>query len=247
MSHQACNQTSFNTELYSPGELVEAARRVMGDIDLDPASSLKANQLVKANRIFTKRGDGLTKKWAGRVWMNHPWGAKENACKPNCNKKRCETRGWHLAKDFPGNAAWINKLVGSYENGDVTEAMCITYASTSEAWFKPLKQYAICFLDGRTAFHDPQGNELDQNTKGCAVTYLGPNIGDFYAEFSAFGDVMLPFMHNPRGTALLDQLLHSLHISHLTNAGFDEQDIACFGEVFRQVSRKTELIGEIHE
>ena len=75
MSHQACNQTSFNTELYSPVELVDAGRNVMGDIDLDPASSVKANQVVKAAKIFTKRGNGLTKKWSGRVWMNHPWGA----------------------------------------------------------------------------------------------------------------------------------------------------------------------------
>lgn len=247
MSHQACNQTSFNTELYSPVELVEAAHRVMGGIDLDPASSIKANQVVKASRIYTKRADGLTKKWAGRVWMNHPWGAKENACKPNCEKKRCKQRGWHLAEDFPGNAAWINKLVNSYQSGDVTEALCITYASTSESWFKPLKQYAICFLDGRTAFRDPKGNELDQNTKGCAITYMGPNTADFYREFSAYGDVMLNYMHDPHGTALLDQLLHSLNTIHLQNAGFDEQDIERFGDVFRQVSSKTELIGELTE
>jgi len=189
---QQINQTSFNVELYTPPEIIEAAHKVMGTIDLDPASSIKANKTVKANRIYTKRGDGLTKAWQGKVWMNHPWGAKEKACTKSCKKKSCIKRGYHLLKDFPGNAAWINKLITEYQTGNVTEAMCITYASTGEGWFKPLKQFPICFLDGRTSFYTPKGEKLDQNTKGCAVTYFGKNTQSFIEHFSSLGDVMLP-------------------------------------------------------
>ena len=40
------NQTSGKVEYYTPADIVEAARRVMGSIDLDPASSPAANETV---------------------------------------------------------------------------------------------------------------------------------------------------------------------------------------------------------
>ncbi|MCH2057918.1 MAG: hypothetical protein MK214_15155 [Thalassotalea sp.] len=189
---QQVNQTSFNVELYTPPEILAAARGVLGVIDLDPASSEVANQRVKANHIFTKDDDGLAQQWFGNVWMNHPWGARETACKKNCKKKVCKARGYHLLKDFPGNAAWINKLVHEYQIQSVHQALCITYASTGEGWFKPLKNFPICFLDGRTSFYTPEGEKLNQNTKGCAVTYLGSNVEAFIKHFSELGGVMLP-------------------------------------------------------
>ncbi|GGA80565.1 hypothetical protein GCM10011369_23120 [Neiella marina] len=189
---QLCNQSSGNVELYTPPEIIAAARGVLGEIDLDPASSEVANKRVRAKRYFAENDDGLAQPWAGNVWMNHPWGAREKACKPKCKKKICKRRGYHLAKDFPGNAAWINKLVDEFESGDVTQALCITYASTGEGWFKPLKKYAVCFLDGRTSFYTPDGEPLNQNTKGCAVTYFGRNLQAFYDLFTPFGAVMVP-------------------------------------------------------
>lgn len=194
MSHQHVNQSSYGVEFYTPDDILSAARRVLGAIDLDPSSSTIANKRVKAARIFTEQDDGLTQPWAGRVWMNHPWGAKENACPKRCDKARCKKRGFHLDKDFPGNAAWIKKLHDSYVAGSVTEALCITYASTSEDWYKLLKaHYPGCYLDGRTSFYDPAGNKLNQNTKGCVVHYLGPRIGLFNQAFASLGDVLVPY------------------------------------------------------
>jgi ParB family chromosome partitioning protein len=194
MQHQQVNQTSLNVELYTPSDLIEAARAVMGGIDLDPASSAVANKRVKAKRYFTEDDNGLAQTWTGRVWMNHPWGAKENKCGKTCTKKSCLKRGYHLQQDLPGNHAWTNKLSSSYQSGHVSQALCITYASTSEKWFKVLKSnYAICFLDGRTSFLSPDGRPLNQNTKGCAVTYMGRDISKFHEHFSAFGDVLVPY------------------------------------------------------
>ena len=194
MSHQNVNQSSYGVEFYSPDDILTPARAVLGQIDLDPASSLVANARVQATRIFTEEDNGLAQPWAGRVWMNHPWGAKENACPKHCKKARCKKRGFHLQKDFPGNAAWIKKLHDSYVAGEVTEALCITYASTSEDWFKLLKaNYPGCYLDGRTSFYDPAGTKLDQNTKGCVVHYLGPRIWKFNQAFAHLGDVLVPY------------------------------------------------------
>ena len=117
MSHQHINQTSNNTELYTPNELVLAARKMLGTIDLDPASSIKANKIVQANKIYTKKSNGLKHHWFGKVWMNHPCGSYEKVCKTQtCKKQSCKKRGYHLSEDFPGNDVWIKKLHESYIN-----------------------------------------------------------------------------------------------------------------------------------
>jgi len=58
-NHQRINATSGEVEYYTPVEIIEAARRVLGVIDLDPASSEAANQIVKATHIYTVKEDGL--------------------------------------------------------------------------------------------------------------------------------------------------------------------------------------------
>ena len=142
------NQTSGETEYYTPIEIVEAARRVMGSIDLDPASSPVANRHVQAKRFFTEEDDGLTHDWSGNVWMNHPFGKEDNPL-------------------------WVGKLVKDFYSGWVTQACCITYACTSERWFQPLYDFPLCFLAPRTNYRLPDGSTLKGVTKGSVVAYLG--------------------------------------------------------------------------
>ena len=60
-------------EWYTPRRYLDAAVDVMGGIDLDPASSARAQRHVKAANYFTVKQDGLQKKWSGRVWLNPPY------------------------------------------------------------------------------------------------------------------------------------------------------------------------------
>lgn len=168
-SSQLINQTSGKTEWYTPPHIVDRAKLLMGGIDLDPASSELANKYIGAKKIFTIDDDGLSQKWFGRVWMNHPFSRKHNA-------------------------DWIAKLIREYTIGGVVEACCITYASTSEKWFRPLLSFPICFIHGRTNYIDPATNNPAKGvTKGSCITYLGDNEDKFADLFDMFGSVMFPY------------------------------------------------------
>lgn len=161
-AHELINQDSGDTEYYTPEEIVEAARRAMGGIDLDPASSEAANKRVGALRYFTRADDGLSREWCGRIWMNHPFSRA-------------------------GSPAWVSKLDSHWRDGDISAACCITFAATSEKWFQPLLRYPQCFLSPRTNYYLPDGTKKRGVTKGSVVTYMGPDLASFEREFSRFG------------------------------------------------------------
>lgn len=156
---QLINQDSGNYEYYTPIEIVEASRKVMGSINLDPFSSEEANEVVGADIFYDKKTDGFTCHWFGNIFMNHPFNIKNN--------KRC-----------------IENLVFQFQCGDVSQACCITYAATSEAWFQPLLDYPQCFLSPRTNYRFPDGTiNKKRATKGSVVTYLGGNLNKFIDVF----------------------------------------------------------------
>ena len=173
------HRDSGNQEWYTPALIVEAARLVMGTIDLDPASSPEANRTVRAARIYTANDDGLSHPWAGRVWLNHPYGRAAGH-----------------------NDRWIAYLIAEYQAGRVSQAVAITWASTDTAWFARLMDYPICYTYGRPKFTQPArmmagAPAKTAPPKGAAITYLGPQIARFVEVFetrSRVGRVMIP--HN---------------------------------------------------
>ncbi len=60
------------TEWYTPPEFFDRLRLTF---DLDPASpGADVVPWLPADRHYTRADDGLTKPWAGRVWLNPPYG-----------------------------------------------------------------------------------------------------------------------------------------------------------------------------
>jgi hypothetical protein len=169
--HQLINQTSGKVEYYTPQEIIEAARIVLGQIDLDPASSDQANLRVRANKYYTAADDGLSREWNGRVWMNHPFG-----------------RGL--------NEKWITKLEREYAAGRCVEACCICFAATSEKWYRPLLLRPQAYLHGRTGYLLPTGEKLRGCTKGSVVTYYGQNVERFSAAFGVLATVKTAYTPN---------------------------------------------------
>jgi ParB family chromosome partitioning protein len=189
---QLINQSSGEVEYYTDPKIIEAARSMMGEIELDPASSAKANTVVKALTYYTHHDDTLNRPWFGTVWLNHPFGRAEEACTLECRKTEKNPKHIHHSFPYFGNAAWINKLIREWQFDNVTEALCITYACTSEKWFQPLLDFPQCFLCPRTNYYLPDGTIKKGVTKGSVITYLGPNTKRFLYYFKSFGKCHKP-------------------------------------------------------
>jgi ParB family chromosome partitioning protein len=158
---------SGNNEWYTPVEYIEAAREVLGGIDLDPASSDIANQTVQATHYFTAEVDGLAHEWSGRVWMNPPY-----------------------SSDLIGQ--FISKLIQHYDAGKIEAAIVLVNNATETKWFQELAQnaYAICFPKGRIKYLDSSGTPANAPLQGQAFIYFGENADLFKAIFQQFGVVL---------------------------------------------------------
>jgi ParB family chromosome partitioning protein len=155
-------------EWYTPPELLDPAREVLGGFDLDPASSEKAQENVRAGHFFTKQDDGLTKPWAGRVWLNPPY-----------------------AVDKVGR--FVEKLCRHVRAGDVRGAILLVNNATETRWFSEASDVAaaLCLPTGRVRFLDEAGNR-GAPLQGQAVLYFGDNVPAFERAWAQFGPVWLP-------------------------------------------------------
>ncbi len=71
----ASRHSCDSPEWFTPRPYGDAAREVFGGrIDLDPASHLEANRIIRARRFYTAQRNGLRLPWAGTVFINAPGG-----------------------------------------------------------------------------------------------------------------------------------------------------------------------------
>lgn len=162
-NHRA--QGTGENEWYTPAKYIEAARKVLGTIDLDPASSVTAQKTVRAERFFTIRDNGLQQDWRGRVWLNPPYSQ-------------------------PAILHFCQKMVAELSVGNVTEAIMLTHNYTDTAWFHHAESIAsaICFTRGRIPFVDQDGGTCAP-TQGQAFFYYGESPDRFAEVFREFGFV----------------------------------------------------------
>lgn len=166
LAHNHRAQGTGKNEWYTPQKYVESARRVMGGIDLDPATSAIAQERVKAGAIFTIDDNGLEQEWHGRVWLNPPYAQ-------------------------PAIQQFMEKIAGEVGCGRVDQAIVLTHNYTDTRWFHigASSATAICFTRGRIGFLSPEGKKAAP-TQGQAFFYYGDNPAAFSAEFSQYGFVV---------------------------------------------------------
>jgi ParB family chromosome partitioning protein len=119
-------------EWYTPKKFIDAARNVMGSIDLDPASSQIANKVIQATTIYTEQDSGLVHPWSGNIWMNPPYNNS-------------------LVGEF------TRKLVEDLSN--INQACVLVNNATETRWFKYIsgKCDMMCQVTGRIKFLDENG------------------------------------------------------------------------------------------
>ena len=163
------SKNSGENEWYTPTYLIEAAREVMGSIDLDPASCELANKAVKASAYFTVEDDGTVKEWYANVWLNPPYAQ-------------------------PAIKKFAQHVIDEYISQHVVQACVLVNNATETGWFQPMLKEcaAVCFISGRVKFIDKDGNPGGAPLQGQAVLYFGARVEFFADVFSEFGPVMVP-------------------------------------------------------
>lgn len=171
MPHVSHN--SGNNEWYTPSIYIEAARHVMGSIDVDPASSGKANEIVKATAYYTIDDDGRQQVWAGNVWMNPPYAQ-------------------------PLIAEFCELLLSKYRDGEIRQACVLVNNATETVFYQNMLKLcgAVCFIKGRVKFVDEEGGESGAPLQGQTILYFGNKAAHFTTMFHSFGAVL----HSDNGT-----------------------------------------------
>lgn len=155
-------------EWYTPVKYVNAARKVMDGIELDPASNAIANQAVQARRYYDVAANGLKQDWKAKsVWLNPPY----------CKEGAVSNQG-----------VWTCKLIAEYEAGHVEQAILLVNAATETQWFQRLYAYPLCFTNHRIQFYGQENKSGP--TVGQAFVYFGTDASRFIEVFSQFGTVV---------------------------------------------------------
>jgi phage N-6-adenine-methyltransferase len=156
-------------EWYTPELYIELARKALGgEIDLDPASNVKAQKVIRAAKFYTEKTNGLKHDWHGRVWLNPPFAQ-------------------------PAIEDFVFKMVAEYIAGRVTAGVMLTHNYTDTTWFHEAASAAdaICFTRGRVKFYKPDGT-IAAPTQGQAFFYFGRKPASFADIFSEQGFVAYP-------------------------------------------------------
>ena len=158
------SNNSGENEWYTPPALIAAVRGAMGGVDLDPASSATANEVVGAEKYYTIEDDGLSQKWFGRVFLNPPYAQ-------------------------PFMAEFADAVAEKYAGGEIEEACVLVNNATETAWFQRMANTsnAVCLISGRVKFLNEKLEVAKTPLQGQVVLYFGKNRGSFIDSFSKIG------------------------------------------------------------
>lgn len=210
---------SKSVEHFTPEAIVSAAREVLGEIDLDPASCARANERVRAREFFDESHDGLAREWHGAIFHNPPGGAPSPR--------------WSSVYESRSSAVvWWRKLVTEFQLGHVHGAIFVGFnleilqSSQGSAWPCVL-DFPICVpnrrlrfdveadalaaalraerqgaserrvsvIDEKLKFLNQHHGEIvsgDQPTHANVIVLAGGDVQRFQSSFSVIGKVVSP-------------------------------------------------------
>lgn len=178
MTHVKNN--SGNKEWYTPPYIIEMVNRIVGSVDLDPASSHEANKIVRAQRYFTldDPDQAFREDWSGLVFMNPPYGQ-------------------------PDIVNFTDRFLDQLRRCNIYGGITLTNNATETRWFQRLARAsdAICFPARRIKYLDTTLKEAHTPLQGQAIMFFvarsvpdpSPKVLRFINTFSEIGLIVQRF------------------------------------------------------
>ena len=164
--------SSETEEWFTPPHIIELVRKVLGGIDLDPASCAEANEIVQAGEYFTKEDDGLYMPWHGKVFLNPPFGKERT-------------------KSLAG--IWLSKMLEEYIVGNFDEGIALTHTRPGYEWYESMiREVPICQTREKISFISSTGKKGSGSKTSQTFFYFGSDYDRFYRVFSTLGRVIHP-------------------------------------------------------
>ena len=153
----------------TPAWLIELARKLLGYIHLDPASSIEFNFLVKALMVYTEKDNGLAPEclWAGNIFLNPPGGLVLEFWNKLCKS--------YLVDKSVDAGFWV---------GFSVEQLCTLASET----YHP-SDFSMCVLRKRLNFNREDLQSGQSPSHGNYICAMGVDHAEFEKLFAPYGKV----------------------------------------------------------
>lgn len=130
-------------ELITNPDLISAAYALLGEIDLDVASSKVANNYIEALNYYTPQDDGLNNiEWFGKVYLFPPSGTYYF-------DKRLDK--WKMTRSnataiTSSHAVWFQRLYRAWWNNEIEQGLYFTNCPDMIRYEQKIFDFPICIL-----------------------------------------------------------------------------------------------------
>ena len=179
--------SSRSDKWYTPVDIIDRAKHVLGHIDVDPATDAFGNSRIGATYAITKEMDGLSTEWAF-MGEQHPVTAFLNP------------PGWKLGNKSLSALFW-QKLMQLRERGALAHAIFMAFSieamqTTQGKGCKSIGHFPCCIPAKRLRFDKPDGHVNSQAPSHSNVIVYVPgtqkNIPAFVTAFDPVGLITIP-------------------------------------------------------
>jgi hypothetical protein len=152
--------SSRSDEWYTPLNVIRRVHDVLGDVELDPASTPQANTYVRAQRILTREQDGLTADWGAprTIFLNPPSGKRGRESLPGLFWQRLISQRYAVGFD---HAIFL--------------AFSIEQLQTTQMYASPIAIFPFCVPKQRLQFRQPDGTTGQAPTHSNMIVYVPGN------------------------------------------------------------------------
>jgi|TARA_E500000318_G_scaffold46951_1_gene44277 hypothetical protein len=182
-------------ELISNYDLVQSAHALLGGIDLDVASSDKANCYVGADAYYTPSMDGLNEQpWSDSIYLFPPGGTYFWQHKMQRWKK---TRSASVTLTS-SQAVWFRRMYREWMKGNIKQGVFMTNHPDMIRHDQRIFDFPICILKHAPMMikNTSQGVDERKQTSTTIIVYMPPhglnteNIEKFIEIYSEKGRII---------------------------------------------------------